>query len=497
MNDDLDANMIEDIITIHDQFQFEIKWAYKINNGNKFTNYEIETYFFIPQNLGINKTTYKKNDFFNDLKTYIRFKTPTMLLRNIADGPGNLLQQLNRLFMIVSDHPDKQQLIEYENKIKLFCCEFKSALRDHVTFIEKKEKQPDIVNLIDQYIECVGRISRMYRELRNILNVPTLNEKVFTKYLFGDEYISIIIEDYSYALLSSLSRNLDFQNSSYLARLLEIINREIEYRRHNYLSSVPQADSDNEVVVFRKSILKKYIGSILFLKVHTENDGRFLEQLLFGTAAGLAMIFATIVAFISQKAYGSFSLPVFFALVISYMFKDRIKELLRTYFSEKLDAVLFDHKTYLQMDNKEKVGWCKESFNFINEVAISDKIRVLRNRDHITEIENDWMGEQIILYKKLIRLYANDFSKLQSIGPVDSINDIMRFNIEKLLTKMDNPLKPIFITQGDGYKKIYAKRVYHVNLVTKYSIDGKSVFKRFRIILNRKGIKAIEMTGTE
>ena len=64
MIDDLEGNMIEDNLSVHDQFQFEIKWAYKCNNEKKYTTYDIETYFFIPQNLGINKASYAKNDFF-------------------------------------------------------------------------------------------------------------------------------------------------------------------------------------------------------------------------------------------------------------------------------------------------------------------------------------------------------------------------------------------------------------------------------------------------
>lgn len=496
MIDEIEMNMIEDNITIHDQFQFEIKWAYKFHTEKKSSTYNIESYFFIPQNFGINKISYTKYDFYNDLRTYIRFKTPTVLLQSIADGPKSLIENLKTVFSTVIDQPSRQELAEYEDTIKLFCCQFKSSLREHVMFIGKNGKPRDISYLVDQYIECVEKISKEYRGLRRILNVPTFNKKQYSKYLFGDEYISLIIEEYTYSLLNLLesTKNSETKNN-YTESLLNIIKREIKYRTNSNYPSIPQVDSDNEVFVFRKSILKKFMDSILFLDVRTENDGKFVEQLVFGIAAGLSMIFATVIAFYSQFSYGNLSLPFFAALVISYMFKDRIKEILRIYLSGKLGRVLYNYKTYLQTRDRDKIGWCKEHFCFLNESEAPEEVIKLRNKDHITEIENSWMGEQVILYKKLIRLHPNNFGSINKIAAVDSINDIMRFNIQKFLAKMDNPVRPIFALYNNTYKKIFAKRVYHLNLIIKYSFEDKSLYKRFRIILNRKGIRSIELVN--
>ncbi len=494
MIEEIEANITEDSVTIHDKFQFEIKWAYKFYKEKKFTTYNIETYFFIPQNLGINKATYTNRNFYSDLKTYIRFKTPAVLLQNIAEGASCLIENLKTIFEKVVDQPDKQQFIEYENGIKLFCCELKSSLREHVMFIEKIENPADIGFLIDQYIESTGKITLEYRGLRRILNVPSINKKQFSKYLFGDEFISLTIEDYTYNLLNVLEKaEMNGSGCDYKDRLLEITRKEIEYRKNSNYPSIAKIDEGNEVLVFRKSILKKFMGSSLFLDIRTENDGKYLEQLIFGIAAGVSMVFATTIAFLSQKSYGNLSLPLFVALVVSYMFKDRMKEILRIYLGGKLGGILYNYKTYLKTRNHRKVGWCKEHFGFINEPDISQEILKLRNKDHITEIENDLMGEQVILYKKQIRLYTGDFNDVGVIGTVDGINDIMRFNIQKFLTKMDNPTKPMFTVFEDTYKKIFVKRVYHLNLIVKYSFENIAVFKRFRIILNRKGIKSIEI----
>ncbi|TCL58325.1 hypothetical protein EDC14_104218 [Hydrogenispora ethanolica] len=489
--------MIEDIINIHDKYQFEIKWSYRLQRQRRFSTYRIETYFFIPQSLGLNRNTYAKQDFYNDIQSYIRFKTPTVLLKNIAEGPERPLAKLKAVFQRVADQPDPENLREYEQSIKLFGCIFRSSLRDHVTFIHKKRRVAEIQDLTEQFIQYATAAVRSYRELGSLLNVPTIREKDFAKYRFGDEYLSLMVEQYSFSLLNRLREKLGLQGQPYTQRLLGIIRDELEYRRLQGYPSIPEEEGENEGLVFRKSILKKYMGSILFLKIRTESEGKIVEQIVLGIAAGVAMIFATAIAFFSQQQYGNLSLPLFVALVIGYIFKDRLKELLRSYFHEQLHSFLYDHKIVLHTGDQLPLGWCKESVDYVSEAGVPGGIRRRRNRDHLTEIENDWLGESIIVYKKYIRLRAVKLENFHEPEPVESINDIMRFNIQKFLAKMDNPEKNIYVIAGDGYKKVAAQRVYHLNLVIRYSFDGQNSYKRFRIILNRRGIKSIEVLNVE
>jgi hypothetical protein len=154
------------------------------------------------------------------------------------------------------------------------------------------------------------------------------------------------------------------------------------------------------------------------------------------------MIFATVIAFFTQKSYGNLSFPFFIALVVSYMLKDRIKEILRIYFSGKLGRILYNYKTYLRTKSHGEIGWCKELFCFQNEPEVPEEIIKLRNKDHITDIENDWMGEQVILYKKLIKLYTNDFKnvilKIKGIEKVTQVISAKGDAIYTLYVKLED-----------------------------------------------------------
>ncbi len=484
--------MIEETIQIHDKYQFEIKLGYALAHDKRATSYDVETYIFLPNNLGINRHTYKHDDFYNDIQAYIRLKTPTVLLKDIASGPLNPLERLKTSFQQLISRPDETTITNYEYQIKMFCCILKSAIRDHVYFISIKENIRDIEDLLARYLASVCEIALKFRELRVIINVPTINEKLFSRYIFGDEYTSLLIEAYTYELLEFL-KDKDFSNKElYKTKLLALIKSEVDYRKENNYPSIPDEYSDNEGLIFRSSVLKKYMGSVLFLNTRIKEEGEFLEQLVFAIAAGLAMIFATGIAFFSQYKFENLSFSLFIVIVIGYMFKDRIKEITRLYLWNMIHRSLFDHKMNIYSSLRNKIGWCKESFTFIKERKIPKKIMKLRDRDHITEIENGWVGEKTILYRKRIKIFRRKFKQEYHDLHVEGINDIMRLNVLKFLSKMDNPKKNVYVCDGRDYRKISGKRVYHLNMIMKFSTKDKALWKRFRIVLSRSGIKRIE-----
>jgi len=177
------------------------------------------------------------------------------------------------------------------------------------------------------------------------------------------------------------------------------------------------------------------------------------------------------------------------------MFKDRIKELTRTFFTNKISKRLFDHRIKIHVDNK-KIGVFRESFNFIARRTIPKTILKMRSFLRTREFYNKFSKESIVYYKKKIELYKKVYKKNDQDHYISGINDILRFNISKFLNKMDNPNKPIFLITSNGYKKKQAKRVYHLNLIIKYMAGHYIYYVRYRIILTRHGIKRVEKITT-
>lgn len=219
-------------------------------------------------------------------------------------------------------------------------------------------------------------------------------------------------------------------------------------------------------------------------------------QLIISLAAGLAMIFATAIAFWGNQVYGSYSAPVFIILIISYMFKDRIKELTRIFFTGRFLQSHFDHKIKIYTNNKTKIGVFREGVNFIKRSKIPGTILKIRNFKRSEEFDSKFSKESIIYHKKKIELYKNIYRENYHDYHISGINDILRFNITKFLNKMDNPNKEIFLLDSKGYHRSRAKRVYHVNMIIKYTIAEQFYYVRYRIVLTRHGIKRIEKVAT-
>ena len=51
-------NNVQEKIKIHDRYQFEIKYTYPLNKELPETDYLVETFIFIPNNLGVNADSY-------------------------------------------------------------------------------------------------------------------------------------------------------------------------------------------------------------------------------------------------------------------------------------------------------------------------------------------------------------------------------------------------------------------------------------------------------
>ncbi len=52
---------------------------------------------------------------------------------------------------------------------------------------------------------------------------------------------------------------------------------------------------------------------------------------------------------------------------------------------------------------------------------------------------------------------------------------------------------PLFIPdENKGYALSLGERIYYINLIMQLSSENETAYRRYRILLNRKGIKAIE-----
>ncbi len=485
--------MIEESIRASGRFQVEIKYDYKLERDRKHTTYTIETYAFVPNSLDVSRETYPKYLFYRDTQTYIRFKIPIVMLSDIASVDSSTFDVLEKSLKDLTKQKTGASVQDCENQIRLFCCIVKYSIKDYIAQVEMAETPADAEHLIEYYHTNIVKILHRFRKLDKIVGQPSMDGRVRSIYALADEYSSIFIAQYTFDILEKSRKHGDDNTCGYRGALLGLIREEERYRTEKSYPSVAIAGSNNEEFIYRRGVLKRMMESILFLNTRVRPEGRVTEQVIYTMAAGVAMVFATAVAFLTQQKYGNFTMAFFVALVVSYMFKDRIKELIRMYINKKVQGRYFDQKIHIYGGSGgSRLGFSRESFQFISEAALQPEIHSLRNRDPLTRINNEQLGEKVILYRKTLKIFSRNFEQVYHSVPVDGLTDIWRVNMARFVRKMDNPKKPLFILDGDGYRKAKASKVYHINLVIKYVTSHGEQYKRFRIVLNRSGIKRIE-----
>lgn len=464
--------MIDIKTKIHDRFSIEFKVGFVTRRKTKKNDFTVGMWIFIPESLDITPSTYSKSDFYRDVKTNVRLITPNFILRDIVGGSAIPLKNLTRAAAAMASDYTRTNTAEFAFQAKMFAAIVKSSLRDEYYYI-REQKRKDL--LTDNYIENLRDIIEAYKELKMTISTPSVGEEGLEAYDMSGDFLCAISSHFSLKLLKDISdiKSLARQKEE-LTALVRRINALAEERGYSCPTDV-----------YKHGILKKYVESQLYLRVPKKRDGMLIEQAYYSLAAGLAMLFATMVAWAFQRRFGNLTWPLFIALIISYMMKDRIKELMRYYFAHQVSDKYFDNKAKISLKDHE-IGLMKEAVDFIPKQNVPDEIR---------NIVKAHTGERVLLYRKAVHIDREKMVENASYN-YSGVNDIIRLQVNSFLHKMDNPQVPVNVLDESGkVKQVMCPKEYYLNIVLSYTYDDVQDFKQFRIILDRNGIKAIEELG--
>lgn len=178
--------MIEIDPRIHDRYSIELKVSFVTRKKLRMNDFSLAMWFFLPGSLDINRATYPKDMFYQDVKSNIRLITPVFLLREIAEGPAVPLASIREAFTRMASNPTRTLVSDYEYQIKMFTAIVKSALRDELAHIKQNRIGSDTEALCEGFITNAGKICEEYVRLRPIINAPTVPDGVMRMYLCGD-----------------------------------------------------------------------------------------------------------------------------------------------------------------------------------------------------------------------------------------------------------------------------------------------------------------------
>ena len=477
--------MIDIQTKIHDRFSIEFKIGFSGREGVKEDHFDVNSWIFIPNGLDINKQTYTKERFYADMKSNVRLLTPAFSLKQMLEGEEAPILHVKKALEAVSAEASQERMDEFEFQLKLFASIFKSSIRNESARIIAHPEAPDIRQSCETYADDVRRVLQAFRGLRDTIGPD--REELIVKMNFADEFISHQADIRTMKILKVLHRSDQEELREAFKLLADMVVEEKAYKTsHGYSHAVIGDKDNNRRLLHRHSMLKKYIESALFLKADTTQDGQAVKQISFSLAAGLAMMVYLLVTMPFQKYLGNYPSLIFFILVLFYILKDRIKELTRWLFAYQLKDKYYDNKTVVSVKNRQ-VGWLKEGMDFITDDKVPEEVLRLRNRNKL-EADNKLLDEKIILYRKRVEI-DNAGLRNQYDYEFKGINDIIRYHINYLTKKMDNPESEITcLDENLQLQTVMAERVYILHFVLQFKWEDQVEYKAFHVVVNRNGI---------
>ena len=476
----------------HDEFSVEFKFGFNCKEDGVRDDFSVNAWMFVPNSLDINPENYGKKQFYRDLKSNVRLITPVYLMSDIAKEDSLPLKSLKSALEKVVNNPQQADMDAYEYHLKMFAAIFKSALRDFAGHLSSVPCLESAAYLVDGYVSSTNQVLHNFRSLYQIIDVPTVSEKTRSLFRLCDEFMGHVVELRTMRIIKVLDSSSDSKALEEIrSKFVGLILDQKKYMSTKGYGRIGKDQQSNRQLVYHRGMLKKFVESELYIRLDKKKDGVAVEQIYYSIAAGLAMIFATAVAWITQVKYGNITWPLFIVLVVSYMLKDRIKDLLRYYFAHKLGNKYYDKKASVTI-GKNKVGDIREGFDFISFSRIPDNVKKLRGRASSVEDESHIFEEKILLYRKHITI--DDVALAENAEyPMRGINDIMRLHLTRFTHKMDNPEVPIDSMDdvGDIFT-VSVQKIYYVNIIFQLQHDGEVEHHHFRIVMTKNGVLSVE-----
>jgi hypothetical protein len=389
--------------------------------------------------------------------------------------------------------------IRIEREIRLLACIVKVSLRDQFSYIltnyQKLENQGNLAAIINNYLSDIERLESKMDFLRDAFSISQIPYQLREALQFADEYISLQIKTWIARTINGLEKQID---TNIRNKMIKIMEREQNFRKSINSRLVLKQSSENEEFTYYESILKKYVQGILYLEKKKKDPKSRSLELLYSFAAGFAMFLSLFLTVLLLAAYDVNSIPFIILAIVIYIFKDRFKDIFRGYSKKAVGLVFPDQKVDI-IDNFYQViiGESREKVNFIEEDQVPNEILQVRSSSDKSPLEAEGKPEVVLYYIQKISLLNEKIDEIHTRKK--DLSNIIRFNIQDFLKYADDPIQYDLFWNSETNKveEISISKVYHLNIILKLSsYKGKKVkrlfFKKFRVILDQKGIKRIE-----
>jgi hypothetical protein len=469
----------------HDRLQLEIKTTYDYQPQKK-QGFLVDMWFYLPVATGISASDYNSEDFYNDLRTYTRLKTPVFPLQGLLDNPNSPLYLLGEL---VSQKRKEINQKTLRREMKMLSCIFRQSLKAEWGAIENEKKVLDDLPILIT-------IKDNWRQAVEVIEKKNYKKKTKECMRFIDQAFSNQLEVIGLHILETFTD----KELSCRDEIVSIVNEELQYRKKRGYPTHSFDKTDFEQYLIYQSNLKKFTTSVLFLNSRSDKLTGLVRHIALGIAAGLAMAWAIMAQIYALIHYGvnlnegmNRSLIVLFTMIgiFSYIMKDRIKATSAVWLSKKLSNWFHDRKfIYSMPEEKDSIATISEHMKFITTDEGSEDLQS-KWREMEKKKLSFIIGGDVLHYNREILVRSTEAKRC--FNRFQGIVDIHRINVWRWIKTFSDPQKEItFLNHDNAIEKKKVKRIYEVDMVARFINGNQEEWTLVKILLNRRGIISVQ-----
>lgn len=484
-------------VNINSSRHLESKMVLPMPDKNK-KKIDIDYYFFTPNKLNVNARNISREAMLRKFVAHGRFASPQLTLRELIND-DNSISPLNVLTYysedILHNIPSEQAFIHEAQS--LTCCMnhlCKTLLQRFKVLCEEEEDKEEMEGVIAKWTASTPKLIRKVRRVLEITekNLPE-NNLMVTAMLWADESLSNAVEATSLDMYL-MSQKFLGKDSKTRPLLMDLVKNENEYRqKRNY----PTSNQNSENSSYRRSTLKKWSQSVLYLNPFVSKSPERVSFAIAGFAAAIAMTFAAVMAIFANKWFIENSLPYLLLIITTYAFKDRIKEGLRALILKIMPRWISDQVAYLRNPATGKnICKSKSKLTFTTPDKVPEKITASRE-DYKNPFRSMLPPEDVLHYTRYLIINKSDSESEAINRAVKNLDFITRIRMDDWLKEMDDSFNDVTYYEEDTEEITTSKagHLYHIHMIIEESSvkDKLDNIYHYLVVMNHSGIVRVEL----
>lgn len=423
---------------------------------------QLDLYFSIPTDMGINTNTLNEIDFFNaNIKSHSAYYSEQLHLPLVH---SRFISQT------------KREKTGYRLNLNLFCYQLRIALDADVK-ATLQLKEPD-----EFFPAAALLVEQTDRLLKSLRRYTPPDNKLKSYFQNADNYLSWHTEQTFLKLLSKGPKSSEYTEER--ASLVGFCQQENQYRTEQTYNSQVTLDDPNRITNKMKLLERLIEYGVVFNK-HTSDLTLNLKRLVKGLVTGVIMAFVMFIVLNARSNFQEITVALIALLGVIYGLRETFKEDLTQWAWRAIQ--------------RRRPKWRNKYNSSVSDDIVCTQtiwLEHIRKKDLPSEVDEllkqrrqqNKQAAHLMHFSSKNQVHVSEF-----LPGYDEIQQRITFNMASFVRYLKKGAGKLYTLEGQKVSKKSVERRYQINLVLRFKSENQTQLERYKLTMNRSEIVAIEL----